>query len=109
MTDSPASALADKIEKALRDVDGITDIYASAPLPEVVATEVGAAVLLVEPAPLVTVEAGDEGMVVAVAIGVDDRTPAHVTGRAAHDRILDLLEAMRQQAHVTVRIATIAD
>jgi hypothetical protein len=111
MTDSPASALAVEIEKVLRGVDGVTAIYSSAPVAEVVAEEVGAAVL---PSPaastsLISVEAGEQGTTVTAVIGVDERMPAHQTGRAAHDHIIDLLARTRVQASVTVRIAMISN
>jgi copper chaperone CopZ len=108
MTDFPASSLADEIEKALRAVDGVTEVYASAPLSAVVVSEVGAAVLPVAGAPLVTVETGKEGTNVVAVIGVDESGPAHETGRAAHDRIVDVLEGRLSAAHVTVRIAMIS-
>lgn len=108
MTDSPAHTLADEIEKTLLGVDGVTDVYPSAPLPEVVVGEIGAVVLTAIAPPLVTVEARDEGTVVTAVIGVDDRTPAHETGRAAHDHIVELLSGTAPQAHVTVRIAMIS-
>jgi hypothetical protein len=110
MADSPASALAVEIEKALRDVDGVTAIYSSAPIVEVVAEEVGAAVVPTPavPAPLISVEAGEQGTTVTAVIGVDERVPAHQTGRAAHDHIVDLLARTSVQADVTVRIAMIS-
>jgi hypothetical protein len=52
--------------------------------------------------------AGNEGTSVVAVIGVDDSGPAHETGRAAHDRIIDVLEGRRAAAHVTVRIAMIS-
>ncbi|KQM61068.1 hypothetical protein [Agreia sp. Leaf210] len=109
MTDSPASLLADEIETVLRAIDGITEIYASAPLVETVASEVGAAALSVEKAPLVTVETDEEGISVTAVIGVNERCPAHETGRAAHEQIVGLLEGAPSPARVTVRIAMISN
>ena len=86
MADSPATALAVEIERVLREVDGVTAIYSSAPI----------------------VEAGEQGTTVTAVIGVDERVPAHQTGRAAHDHIVDLLSRTRVQASVTVRIAMIS-
>lgn len=110
MADSPASALAVEIEKVLRDVEGVTAIYSSAPIVEVVAEELGAAAAPAPavPASLVSVESGEQGTTVTAVIGVDESVPAHQTGRAAHDHIVDVLARTRVQASVTVRIAMIS-
>ena len=108
MTDD-ARTLADALEELLRSLSGVSAIYPTAPAPAVVIGEILATTDLPGSAPpLIEVDVQNDGAAVCALIGVDDSTPAHETGRAVHQHIVDYLERVHTKTtSVTVRIGMV--
>ncbi|WP_246878257.1 hypothetical protein [Microbacterium sp. BLY] len=106
MTADARADLATRLEAALRACSGVRGVYRSGSLVSTV-LRAGAAALggRTGTEPVVSVTAGERGVVVEAAIGVDGRTPALATlrhARAAVDAVLRAQDLPRESLALTV-------